>query len=285
MSLLTKLRTKLASEAGALILLGAGLLFLLLALVPLARQIDLQARTVAAPEANTAEPSGGSISRRFLHSLPDPTRREKDLSRLAETAREHGLTIGQISVDDPAVNDNSRPLSSQTGKIVVEGNYGAIRRWLADTMKASPGLAISALQISPVPNREPIRVARIDFIFFASTTGGSRPNDQPASLAPATAQAAPEIDPFGLPAPRQTAVRRAEPAPERTVALPYTYGGSLRSAGEDIYLLIEGEQVIRVKIGDTLPGGQFRLDGATVGQLELTHLPSKRPLHLSIGKQ
>lgn len=285
MSLLTELRTKLASEAGAFILLGASLLFLLLALAPLARQVDSQTRAIAAQEAATAEPSGGSTSRRFLHSLPDPTRREKDISRLTEAAREHGLTVGQISVDDPAASDNSRPLSSQTGKIVVEGSYGAIRQWLADTMKASPGLAISALQISPVPNREPIRVARLDFIFFASTTGGGRPNDRLASPAPATAQASPEIDPFSWPAPRQTAVRRAEPAPEPIATLPYTYGGSLRSAGADIYLLIEGEQVIRVRIGDTLPGGQFRLDGATVGQLELIHLPSKQSFHLSIGKQ
>lgn len=284
MSSLTGLRNRLATEGGALALLGAGLLFLLLVLVPLARQVESLAREIEAPETNAAESAGDPTSRRFLRSLPDPVRRDKELSRLPETARAHGLTVGQMGVDDPVVGDGSIPLSSLTGRIVVEGSYEAIRLWLADTVTASPGLAIGALQIAPAPNREPARVARLDFVFHAAPATSGNPADGPmAPSLPATTPSVPVLDPFSLPATRRAADRRTAPAPEPLVALPYTYGGSLRSAGPDIYLLIDGDQVIRARIGDTLPGGLFRLDEASAARLVLTHLPSEQRLYLSIG--
>ena len=82
-------------------------------------------------------------------------------------------------------------------------------------------------------------------------------------------------------------VRKAAPVRRGPVAppLPYKLLGTYEQGDNDmLYLLVKGDRVYDVTIGDTLDG-TYSVDGVTNGQLMFTYLPLDTSQGLRLGEQ
>lgn len=216
---------------------------------------------------------------RFLATLPNNSQRSKDLVEISRLARMNGLRLDQLQFDELAAAEDNR-LKALTGRMTITGAYGSIRRWLHDVLFAMPGIAVSSLKLGASGEDRLLRQLRIEFVYYSNPTSPDRPAPPPDKATPVIVD--PILDPFRaevtirpLPAPT---VKPAElPAP------PYSYGGSVRTGDGEFFLLIEDGYEFRIRIGETLPGGNYRLERADRQQLELIHLPTNRHITLPTG--
>lgn len=217
---------------------------------------------------------------RFVTALPNNRQRSKDLVEISRLARMNGLRLDQLQFDELAAAAEDNRLKALTGRMTITGTYGSIRRWLHDVLVAMPGIAVSSLRLGASGEDRLLKQLRIEFVYYSNPTSPDRPAPPSDKATPVIV--GPILDPFRaeltmrpLPAPT---VKPAElPAP------PYSYGGSVRSGDGEFFLLIEDGNEFRIRVGETLPGGNYRLERADRQQLELIHLPTNRRLSLPTG--
>lgn len=279
-AVLSQLRQRLGRSD--LIVLGIGLLGLIglvSHVAPLALDnVSLERRLVAKTQERDT-PSGplsqAVEAQQFLQSLPGDQQRAKDIAQLSTLARNHGLLVSQMSFEEDGRQMSAAPFKTLNGRIALEGSYLAIRKWLNEILTTMPNLAISTFRMNRSATVDDKLQARVEFIYHSQTSVTENTADEvrPRLLRHLPEEAEPTADPFGLSATPRLVVR-TPPAPDTPPPLPIAYGGSYRSANQDVFLLIEGDNVHRIRVGETLPGGQYRLDSALGDHLILIHLPS-----------
>jgi hypothetical protein len=99
---------------------------------------------------------------------------------------------------------------------------------------------------------------------FAATSWQPPPAPAPPAPAPAPAAAAPA------------------PGPPIAPALPFRFFGRYGDAGVQIVMLLKGEQLYLVSVGDTIDGA-YRVDRVSATTVELTYLPLQLKQSLSTG--
>lgn len=274
-----------------LIALGIGLLGLIglvSHVAPLGLENSSLERQLAAKlqerEAQNGPPSPAVEALQFLQSLPGDQQRAKDIAQLSMLARNHGLLVSQMGFEEDGRQTPLTPFKTLNGRIALEGPYLSIRKWLNEILSTMPNLAISTFRMNRSAAVDDRLQARVEFIYHsqASPTENAAEDARPRRLRHLPQEAEPTVDPFGFSAAPRPVVR-TQPAPDHPPPLPIAYGGSYRAANEDVFLLIEGDNVHRVRVGETLPGGQYRLDSAVGDHLELVHLPSAHRYPLPIG--
>jgi hypothetical protein len=288
-AILIQLRQRLGRSD--LIVLGIGLLGLIglvSHVAPLALDnASLERRLVA----NTQErktpsglPSPAVEALQFLQSLPGDQQRTKDIAQLSILARNHGLLVSQMSLEEDGRQMSAALIKTLNGRIALEGSYLSIRKWLNEILATMPNLAISTFRMTRSPTAGDRLQARVEFIYHSqiSPTENAADDARPRRLRHLPEEAEPTVDPFGFSATPRPVVR-TPPAPDKSPPLPIAYGGSYRSANEDVFLLIEGDNVHRIRVGETLPGGKYRLDSALGDHLILVHLPSAHRYPLPTG--
>lgn len=220
----------------------------------------------------------------FLRSLPGNRQRAEDIAQFSVLARNHGLRIEQMDFQETGRQASDSPLSSLHVRITAEGPYPSTRKFINDTWAKMPNLAISAMRLTrPAATGNSLQ-AKLEFVYYSSFAGKGKPDAGPAPnrSRPLPEEAAPTVNPFGIFLAVRPSTPRGQEA-EDPPLLPLTYGGSYRAAGEEFHLLMDGDNVYRVRVGETLLNGQFRLDSADRYRIELVHLPSSRRYPLLTG--
>lgn len=273
--------------------LGAlGLVGFVSHIAPLGRENALLEQEISANRQNR-RPTGPSLpqspdAQKFLESLPGERQRAEDIAQLSVLARSHGLHISQMAFQEA----EHRPPSDSTlrtlnGRIAVEGPYSSIRKWLDEAWGRMPSAEISTLRLSRSADAPGKLRSQLEFAYYSrSSSAGAAPTQALRRQRPGEPPNAGGaiFDPFGLP----PINRIRQPAQVKNDAgneppMPFTYGGSYRSTDNEVYLMIEGDNVHRIRLGETLPGDQFRLEAADPYRVELIHLPSSRRYTLLTG--
>lgn len=220
----------------------------------------------------------------FLRALPSDQQRAEDIAQFSVLARNHGLQIDQMDFQEVGRQASDSPLNSLLGRITAEGTYSSTRNFLNDAWVKMPNLAISSIRLTrPAAAGNKVQ-AKLEFVYYSSLSTTERASASPAPIRSRhlPVEAVPTANPF------EPSLAVRPPAPPKREEndpplLPLAYGGSYRSAGGEFHLLLEGDIVYRVRVGETLPNGQFRLDSADRYQVELVHLPSSRRYPLPTG--
>lgn len=268
-----------------------GLMVLFFQVLPLGRdnavlkqRISALSTSALAGETNRPSRQRHSDAQEFLRTLPSDRQRAEDIAQFLVLARNHGLRIDQMDFQEAGRQASDSPLNSLQGRISAEGPYASTRNFLNDAWAKMPNLAISSIRLTrPAASGNSLQ-AKLEFVYYSSLAGTEKPDASPAPnrSRPLPDDAAPTANPFGT----ALAVRPSTPPGQEAddpPSLPLTYGGSYRSAGEEFHLLMEGDNVYRVRVGETLLNGQFRLDLADRYHIELVHLPSSRRYPLLTG--
>lgn len=288
-SALSRIRERMNRPDLVIVVIGAlGLLVFVSLLVPLRREnVSLAQQLSAATQDRRPESSpvaGAPEVLRFVRALPNDRQRAEDIARMPLLARKHGLQLSQMRFDE-ADRQADGQLNALNGRIAVEGSYLSIRKWLNDVWEGMPSLAISSLRLNPTADADGKLQAQLEFVYYAgvASAGVSGEASPHQRSRPLPGEASPKADPFRVALESRRPATTAPNVPASQPPFPFTYGGSYRSADNEVYLLIEGDNVHRVRIGETLADEQFRLDKADRHRLELIHLPSSSRYTLLTG--
>lgn len=252
--------------------------------LPLSRGNEQLRRLVAERRPDTGRKIA-ELPERRIAPLPGEATRARDLVMLTSSAERRGIRITQRSFAEPPTPEAGPVRLS--GRIVAAGAYPSIRRWLAEITPAMPTLSIRNLRLErpEAPGQALQMSLEFDYLSTRGAGSASLPVPGPGPVASVSAPfAGPFADPFALPAPDTPPSASARSTvPIAAAALPFAYGGRYQTSGTDIVLLTVGDEVYRVRAGEVVADGAFRLDSADREALQFTHLPSNRRLSLPIG--
>lgn len=255
---------------------------------PLGRQVDALEAQVSELADRDREQLSDAVTRqqaaevrRFIEHLPDDRLRAGQMALLPSLAKKHGVSLSQVSMDESGPPTRGTELKALNGRITGEGGYAEIRNWLNQIWREMPSLAITSLRLARRPGGGKLQL-RLEFDYYSRLAGNQGAAMKSRFERPLPALAALAGDPFGR-AGAGAAQAKPKPAADPVPSLPFTYGGSFRTGGQELHLLIEGDEVHRIRVGETFSNGVFRLESADRSRLELTHLPSARRSSLLTG--
>lgn len=141
----------------------------------------------------------------------------------------------------------------------------------ATTLRAAPARQAPA---ATAPQNVPQNVPRLVPAARAPLAGAAVTN-----VFAATSWQPPPAPPAPAPAPAPAAVA---PAPPVAPPLPFRFLGRYGDAGVQIVMLVKGEQLYLVSVGDTIDQA-YRVDRVSGTTVELTYLPLQLKQSLSTG--
>lgn len=192
------------------------------------------------------------------------------------------LSVRALDADQPC------GLCRQEIQMTLRGAYAPLRDMIAQLLDRFPTLALVAWDVQRAAAARDEVNAQLRWLFVHAGSADA----VPAMAVPRRAAVAPAgADPFALPKVVKAAVRRPAPPqpppppPPVVVApaappLPFRFLGRVADApdasgaaqGPPAVFLTAGQEVLRVKAGDTLLG-QYRVDAIEPQAVRLTYLP------------
>lgn len=265
----------------ALATLGLTLVYYLSYLHPLAAGNDQLRQRAAARRlaTETHPPARPDDNNHRIGKLPGDKQRALDLVRLVSVADKFGLRIAQRSYEEQHKTDKD-PIRL-TGRLKIEASYPSVRAWLEEVTTTMPALSVTTLHFERPEDAGRFLKINLEFLYLSTSADHAAPPLSDATTIP-NARLEKYIDPFAMPVIRTKTAPISLPKVAE-VSFPFDYGGRYVTVGSEVVLLIEGDEVHRVRPGERVAGTAFRLDTADRDELQFTNLNTNRRLSLPIG--
>lgn len=218
--------------------------------------------------------SPNAPAKETIATPPGRAARDQTMAALQRSAVEAGVQIVERRMEEAATA--AEGLRETRLRAVFEGQYPQLRRWLDDTTR-HPNLDWQSLRIDKAGTATDRMRLTIQLNFRWRDQGAEASTERGVTPTPPP-QGEVAVNPFTAatsPSPK-IAIEPPRDLPE----FPYTYAGRYQAAQGEIFLLSQGETSLRLRVGDVLPGGAFRLEGREGEKLIFIHLASQRRIAL-----
>lgn len=205
---------------------------------------------------------------------PGRAARDREIAAVLHIAENAAIRIIERRLEEaPVASDGLRETRMRA---VFEASYSQLRKWL-DATAQRPNLDWQSIRFDGTATaRDQMRLTiNVNFRWSDEREDASthrRVDHQGQGHGMAV------VDPFNPP--QAVGARITAESASAPPELPYTYSGRYLAEKGEIFLLSQGDLGIRVRAGDLLPGGAFRLEGRDGEKLVFIHLASQRRIAL-----